>query len=443
MFSEFDFSKMLFYAVSIMTVLGVLFAFGLYSGAKRTVVYRAVKKVETAVMDSIVYFRPDGFLQPARYEGAGVTVNDAHDREEQLIFLSGFFENTNELRLIRRNGDVVARWPVQFSKIFPSPTHLHKAPTTDWHVDTHGALILPDGSVVFNFEHSGLVKLDRCGGVVWTLARMSHHSVEPAEDGGFWVPGRRYYPKDINSPLPPFDTPLLEDTLMRVSEDGKVIEELSVPKLIFDNGLEALLTEAEIVDLDNGKEIVHLNKIEELTTDLAGDFPMFDVGDLMISLRESNLVMVINPDTGKVKWWQIGPWIWQHDPEFVPGGKIIVFNNNPFVLDRHKSEVPLPRFSNIVEIDPASHGYRVAYGNKPGQEMHTTLRGKVQRTSTGGLFITEFEGGRIFETDAEGHVIWEYINRYSPDKVAEVTEARIYSANYFSVPDWTCERISE
>ncbi len=94
--------------------------------------------------------------------------------------------------------------------------------------------------------------------------------------------------------------------------------------------------------------------------------------------------------------------------------------------------------SNIVEIDPASDDYQIIYGNKEGQEMVSIIRGKLELTPRGGLLVTEFEGGRVFETDATGNVIWEYINRYSSEEVAEITEARIYPESYFSVSDWAC-----
>jgi hypothetical protein len=455
-----DVAKFLFYATCTTTILGLSFGFGLYSGAKRTVIYEFVNALKNTVegafkitaeeASTLSKIRPKHFLQPARYERTGVTVNDIPNAEAELILLSGFFKVTNELRLIRRNGDIVARWPVRFSAIFLDASHLRRPPATDWNVDIHGALILPDGSVVFNFEYMGLVKLDRCGSVVWTLARQSHHSVERSEGGGFWVPGQRFFPAGSDSPFPPFETPFREDTVMKVSEDGAVLVEFSVPRLFYDNGLEALLTstgESFKTGLRWDNEIVHLNKIDELTSDIADDFSMFKAGDLALSIREFNLVMVIDPDTGKIKWWWIGPWVRQHDPEFIPGGKLIVFNNNNYRTAFGKSDEvsPLspPRLSNIVEIDPASNEHRIIYGDGHGQSMFSILRGKHERTPNGGLLITEFEGGRVFETDAAGRVVWEYINRYSSTEVAEVTEARLYPVSYFNVSDWSCKRPGE
>jgi hypothetical protein len=168
---------------------------------------------------------------------------------------------------------------------------------------------------------------------------------------------------------------------------------------------------------------------------------MFETGDLAISLREQNLIMVIDPHRGKIKWWRIGPWLRQHDPEFAPNGKIILFNNNGYVStfrNKHLEGNNL-YISNIVELDIALGEYRIIYGGKRGQELATCLGGKLELSPHGGLLVTESEGGRVFETDATGRVIWEYINRYDSDETAGIGEARIYPASYFRISDWSCE----
>jgi hypothetical protein len=190
------------------------------------------------------------------------------------------------------------------------------------------------------------------------------------------------------------------------------------------------------------KEIVHLNKIAELSSELAEDFPLFETGDLLLSIREMNLIMVIDPDNETIKWWQIGPWLRQHDPEFKRGGLLTLFNNNTYRTDLKEgdiSDVSSPRVSNIIDVNPLSGEYKILYGGKAEQKLLTVIRGKQEITPSGGLLITEFEGGRVFETDTNGHIIWEYINRYDSDHVAEITEARLYPANYFNITEWSCE----
>jgi len=450
-----DPSKIVFLILAAGGVLLLTFGVGLYSGVKRNVLFRVIDTIKTTVQSAfstvgeeattLTGTHPSHFLQPSRYTRDGVTVNTASD-DGALILLSGFFEGSNELRLIHRDGTIVRRWPVRFSSIFPKPTHLPEGsiPATDWNVDTHGALALPDGSVVFNFEWGGLVKLDRCGQVMWTVPRLTHHSVERAEAGGYWVPGRRLV-TNPRSPFPPFETPFQEDTILRVSEDGRVLSEFSVPGILYDNGLETLLTATGsrfTQGMEWDHEILHLNKVAELSRELAVGFPMFQVGDLLLSIRELNMIMVVDSTGTKVKWWKIGPWRRQHDPEFRSDGTIMLFNNNVyetmFGATKDVSPVSAPRVSNIADINPATGAFRVLYGDKAGQELLSVIRGKVDMTPRGGLLITEFEGGRVLETDLDGKTIWEYVNHYSPEEVAELTEARMYTSDYFKVTDWSC-----
>lgn len=441
-----ELAKILF----ISTLILIIFSYGFVVGSYNVFPQKILKVIKDNVVQvyaerrTLTKAKPEGFLEPARYDGEGVTVNEVPGDRNELILLSGFFEESNELRLIRRDGTVVARWQVRFSEIFKDTSHLYRPPETDWNVDIHGALILPDGSVIFNFEYSGLVKLDRCGDVIWALSRETHHSVERAEGGGYWVPGRRHISSDSKSPFPPFRAPFNENILLKISEDGEILAEISVSKLFYDNGLEAILTANSIrfqgLGGPIGSEIVHLNKIVELTSDKDKKFPMFEAGDLAISLRDLNLIMVIDPDLGKVKWWRIGPWLRQHDPEFTSRGTIVVFNNNTFSADLAKYyTTTAPQVSNILEIDPATDNYEIIYGNRSGEEMLSITRGKLDLTPYGGVLITENESGRVFEMDNSGNIIWQYINRYNSDEIAQITEARMYPESYFQVSDWSCE----
>jgi hypothetical protein len=454
-------ARRIFQASILLAVLGGVFLAGLYSGATRNALYRLVwqlrENVRLVVEDTSLTGEPIHFLQPARQPGSGVTVNERAG-EDGLVLLAGFFDGGNELRLVRRDGTPVRRWPVRFSEHFPETDHLALPPQSDLNVDLHGALVTPDGSVVFNYEYGGLVKLSRCGEVEWTLAHPVHHSVERAEAGGYWVPGREYLYPDQEGKFPPFtrltgetvdDYRYDEDYILRVSEEGEILEAVSIPQILYDSGLEPVLTATgygfagAFRHLD--REIVHVNKIAELPAAMAGAFPGLEAGDLMLSMREYNLVVIVDPETWRVRWHQTGPWRRQHDPEFTPDGRIAVFNNNAYTISlgagwgsRWQSDPEAPRVSNIVLMDPATREWEVAYGGREGQEFLTVLRGKHEALPGGGFLVTEFEAGRVFEVDAEGRLVWEYINRYDDDRVLEITEARLYPSSYFTVPDWNC-----
>ena len=168
---------------------------------------------------------------------------------------------------------------------------------------------------------------------------------------------------------------------------------------------------------------------------------MFEAGDLLISFRKYNMLAVVDPDTWRVKWHQTGPWRRQHDPEFLPNGQIAMFNNNTYrnslnTFDRFDPKAPF--VTEVGMVDPATGRYTRVYGDRPGEEMLSVIRGKIDPTPDGGFLITEFEAGRALQIDASGKVVWEYINRFNDDYVLKITEARLYPESYFTVTDWTC-----
>jgi Arylsulfotransferase (ASST) len=448
-----DPSKLLFFVCAAVLLFLVIFMFGMYSALSKNFMYRAASILWNngkLVYHEIENYMPGGepihFLQPSRGPGSGVTVNERAD-DGNLILMVGFFDGGNELRLVRRDGSPVARWPVSFQGHFPDTSHLDDPPQTDRNVDLHGAALNPDGSIVFNYEHSGTVRLSRCNETEWILPHPTHHSVEKAEGGGYWIPGFRYI-YDTEA-FPPFtrvttDPAFRDDLILRVTEDGAIAEQVSVAQILYDNGLEPLMTAGGYSFYPDGgweRELVHLNKIAELSSPMADAFPEFDAGDLLLSLRGYNLLLVVDPDDWRVKWHQTGPWRRQHDPRFNPDGTITVFNNNVYrfelgELDR--SNPASPRVSNIMRVDPTTGRTEVAYGGRAGQELLSVIRGQQEPTPEGGFLITEFEAGRVLEVDPEGRTVWEYINRYDDEQVLEVTGARLYPSSYFTVDDWSC-----
>ena len=380
-------------------------------------------------------------LQPARGQGAGVVVNERPD-DNALILLLGFFDNQTEARLIRRDGSVVKKWPLVYSEHFPDQNARVCDLATDLNVDAHGVVLSPDGELVFNYEYCGTVKLDRCGKVLWTVNKRTHHTVVAAEAGGYWLAGRDlWWAKDDPDRLPPFSQTeenyeIGEDTILRLSEGGEVLEEYSVPALLRENGLEPLLTSN--VRILPRPELVHVNKVAELSSEMSASFPLFKAGDLLVSLRNMNLVMVIDPATKRVKWKQVGPWLRQHDPEFRPDGKISIFDNNGYRTgyDSHGQTIlDRPHVTNIIAVDPATHETETLYGLKPGQEMLSVVRGQHEILENGGMLITEFDAGRVFEVDASGNILWSYVNQYDEDHVGEITNAVLYRPGYFKT-DW-------
>ena len=434
-------SRKLAKASFVLSAALIVFGCGVAIGRFRIFPYRLLERGAGSLArlylerETLLRVRPAELLQPARYAGTGVTRFKADEAEPGLTLIASFFGDSNELRLIRLDGTVVHRWPVRFFDIIKTVDHLspEDVPKSEWNVTTHGAVVLPDGSVVFNFEYLGTAKLDRCGAVQWTLPRTTNHFLEPSEDGGFWTTIETH--RQQTSPFPLLQPPYSDQSIVKLSADGKVLRDTSALGVFFKNNLAALLFSNGLRGTEVASEdLIHLNDVEELSPRLASSFPAFTAGDLLLSMRNLNLLMVIDPQTEQVKWHQTGPWIAQHDPDFQPTGRISVFSNND---DRTETGTLLGG-SSIMEVDPASGKTVVRYGGSSQQKMFSSRRGGHQYLDHGHILITEGEAGRVFEVNQTGDVVWEFVNRYDDSRVAIVMDATRYREEYFTVRDWAC-----
>ncbi len=377
--------------------------------------------------------RPDEHLFPSRYEGSGVTRHDARQVAPGTTLLTSFFDDGLEIRLLSADGGIVHRWPVSLSAIWPDLDHVQPPegrPRGDWNVVFNGVHLEPDGSVVFPLH--GLVKLDRCGEVAWKVPVMAHHSVERTGRGSYWTPSRHYVARE--SQHPPLRAPYEIDTLLEVSAEGEVLREIPVLDILAENDLLPILYANNRNFQPNPElDIVHLNDIEELPAKLADRFAGFEAGDLLLSLREVNMVLVLDPDSRRVKWHQVGPWIQQHDADWQADGTITVFDNR---YDRRNGTVL--GGSSVVSVDPATGEVSTLYGRRAGQEFYTPTQGDQQVLDNGNVLIAESDFGRVFEVTPGGEIAWEYINRYSADEVLRISDAVRYPPGYLQVTDGSC-----
>ena len=56
---------------------------------------------------------------------------------------------------------------------------------------------------------------------------------------------------------------------------------------------------------------------------------IFKKGDVLVSLRNINTIFVFNRENDKIKFIPTGSFVRQHDPDFVDGETISVFDNHP------------------------------------------------------------------------------------------------------------------
>jgi len=372
---------------------------------------------------------PTKFLVEAEGETSGVVVHVPGAPEPGVTLISGISEDgVLGLRLIDLEGTVLHRWQAVLSEIWPDAEHVRgrPLPLNDWDAEIHGAVLLPGGDVVFNFERYGLQRLDACGEVVWKLPYMTHHSVSVSEDGNLWVPGVRYREEPVST-LPGIVPPFEEDTVLELSPDGEIRREISLLELFYANDLESLLFANGLHAIDSGShgDLLHLNDIDVLPSSISDACPLFEAGDVMVSLRNLNLLLVIDPGTEAVRWTQTGPWIRQHDPDFLPDGRIMVFDNR---RDGHDGQIL--GGSRIVTIDPVTREVEIVYEGSDEEPFFTEVKGQQQPLANGNVLIAEAEKGRVFEVAPDGRIVWEYLSPFDDDHISKVSDAIRYPGSH-------------
>jgi hypothetical protein len=265
----------------------------------------------------------------------------------------------------------------------------------------HGFALLKDGSMIFAFDEGvSLQRFDRCGRRIWATGGIFNHAVTLDEDERFvWTLRREVA-----------DEELLHETVVKVATaSGEIVQRITMNDIVAANPTLHILDIRERDRnfvrenprntaeewLDNP---FHLNDVEPLPAAIADRFEGFEAGDLLLSARSLNLVFVVDPDTLEIKWWRIGAWRRQHDPDWQPTGEITVYDNR-MSLD----------YSRIVGVVPAAQSTRVVFDGRSA-DFYSRIRGKHQITQAGTLLISSPQQGRVFEVDANARTVLDIFN---------------------------------
>jgi hypothetical protein len=423
---SFRFDKIFF--VCSLCVIGVIY--GMVAASLNIFpfsVFRTAVQAVVAIEENMEQYtseKPSAVLEKTSFETGGVRRCVPEKAQPGITLVTSFYGSCPGIKLLSLNGTVLHSWPVSLEKLWPDPKHLEERPR-DLRTHIHGALLEPDGEVVFNIEYKGLLKMDWDGGLVWKLPYKTHHSICRDAQDGYWVAGRKkrteYAPQ-----TPMIEPPFAEDYLVHVSSDGEILQEISVLELLFDNRYEGvLLGHGDSDVMLHGFDLTHLNDIEVLDAATAESYPEFDAGDLMVSLRNLNMIFVLDPQSETIQWHQTGPFLRQHDPDFLNNGRISIFDNRD-----DQAEGAILGGSRILELDPLSGKVETVYEGSKQAPFFTGILGKHQHLQNGNLLITEGQKGRIFEVTPAGDIVWEYVHMYDRNSIAWVEQGHRYSRDY-------------
>jgi hypothetical protein len=391
------------------------------------------------VPNSVPNDSPPGWTTSRVYDREGVRILKPGQVQAGLTLIASYWEDFGwkpGLKLIDSEGNIVHKWLIDPVEIFSNSAYRRLDEVEFDQRQIHGFHLFPNGDVLVNVDYVGTARLDACGRVLWRLTEGSHHSIARAEDGSFWIPGSTKKEPAVSSRYPDgypgLDRPIYHEQILHISGNGKILDKINLLDLLYANGLERHIVKA---GRRSAVDITHTNDVEPLGSSMAEGFPFFDSGDLLVSIRNLDLVLVFDPETGDVKWHTSYPIIEQHDPDFLRDGWIGIFDNNRDGTDRGE----MLGGSRIVTVQPHTDSVRVVFPTGHSAPFYSEYMGQWQLLENGNMLLTESFPGRVVEVAPDGQSVWEWVREpYDTLSTPWVTGSERHPVRLETAASWPC-----
>ncbi|HDK17313.1 MAG TPA: hypothetical protein ENG75_05185 [Nitrospirae bacterium] len=340
-----------------------------------------------------------GHAMPTQYP-VSTTILNSNKAYKGNILYRAVIEGTSKVLLMDMRGNILHTWvlPEYKGVGYPEP--------------------LGNGNILALARRNNntyvLVELDWDGNIVWEYYypnAISHHDVERLDNGNTLI----LYREDRNVPgISSKD--LLDDFIAEVNAEGDIVWEWHTYEHFDEFGFSDT---AKQQIYDAGGDWAHTNSIQSLPPNTLND-PRFSEGNILVSQRETNIIFVIDKETGQIVW-KIGPddnlTIAQHDARmirkgFEGAGNILVFDNGGDA--GYPSQFRF--YSKVIEIEPIFKKvvflYTAKRSNLPLSTFFSYSMGGSQKLPNGNILINEAETGRFFQVTPDGEIVWEYINPF-------------------------------
>lgn len=185
------------------------------------------------------------------------------------------------------------------------------------------------------------------------------------------------------------------DRIIQVNRNKDIVWELDLTDFI---PWKEITTEWDenILTKDGDLDLCHANSVR------------YKDGEILVSLRNISRVMVLSKKEKKLLWMSPkGAFRRQHDAQWIPGGKILVFNNEE---DYSQLQLDKLRPSSVMSIDPTTNKTEtLAVGSGFPFHWSSSLMGGAQLLSNGHLWVSVSMNGQMIEVDQENRILQRYV----------------------------------
>ncbi len=200
-------------------------------------------------------------------------------------------------------------------------------------------LLMKDGSVIF---HPGagapLLKLSACSEMEWINYNFFHHSVEKInEDKIMTTITTEINKKNDIGKFFKDDGYAIVDT-----KSGIILKEESIIDILIENDYEYL-----VLGRPWSTNVIHLNDSQPIF--VSDDY--VKEGDIAFSSRHLSTVFLYRPEEKKIVWLKSGPWLAQHDIDYLGEGIFSIYGNNNYLnMPGYKIDRVNPNSKNKTKL---------------------------------------------------------------------------------------------
>jgi hypothetical protein len=398
-------------AAFVVGLLFLAFIAGFFNGKNKYLFYPQLKAMEqtTRGLYNAYFDEPDYIAEgkPGTPAQSGARILDRSRVAPGATLVVGYSMEGFRAWLVDVDGKKLHEWHILFSQAFPKPEHLMWQ-ARDTVIAWMGVHLFPNGDLLLNFQDnnfpfgSGLVRIDKDSKVVWKLPQNTHHDLVVEPDGTMWVPSLHYRPEGIPE-FPNMAPWYYEDTVLKLSPTGEVLDEISVLKALQSHQGLMSITYARPTDVE-AEDPLHVNGAEPLPAAWADRFPGLEAGDLLVSMRNVNAIAVIDPGTKQAKRVYTGPFIRQHDADYLPNGNFLLYDN--------LGGDPACGRTRLLELRPDDMSIIWKYDGCQDGGFRSVDRGMQDVLGNGNIITVDAHEGLVREVthEPEPKLVWEYVN---------------------------------
>ena len=344
---------------------------------------------------------------PDRFNRSGVLRNDA--ARAQAGYTLYTVAPDLSAHLVDMNGRELHKWFVPKETVMPGASGSVRTFFGLLEPQIEGGHLYPNGDLVLVYEIKAmgipatpLVKLDKDSNIIWHTEIKSHHAIEVVGDNIYALTGTFNRPSE-RPVLPRGKMPYMGERISVLDSAGKALSSHSIVEAIANTNTMRL---ADQVPLDPRADALHSNSLDVLTEQTARFIPGAKPGNVLVSLRNLDMLVVMDLESNSIIWALRGSWRKQHDAKMLANGHVLLFDNEGSLMKNGKSRA--------LEVDPVTGGVVWSYEGTESDPLDSgDNRGGAQRLSGGNTLINEANAGRILEVTPDGSVVWEYVNPLS------------------------------